>query len=347
MNKPAGKTAKKSAKKTVKKSVKKTAKKTIKKTVKKTAKSSATGMAKAAQVSDDSALARLRDRLRNSPSYKSAADNDPAFLAHPLTRGVRLQLDYYKPEVILRENRIGGGIVVFGSARTLDPAAAKRRLAAARAALAKKPRDAALRAEVTRLKGLATHGKYYEMAREFGRIVSRDGSKRTGPRLAIITGGGPGIMEAANRGAYDVNAPTVGFNIALPHEQLPNPYITPELCFDFHYFAIRKLHFVMRARALVAFPGGLGTLDELFEILTLVQTRKTRERPVVLVGKAFWNRVFNLDALVEEGMIDPRDKELFHFVESARDAWDYILEWYAKRGRPLLENPEDASRVPA
>lgn len=303
--------------------------------------------ARAAISPDDTALARLRERLRNSPSYKSAADNDPVFLAHPLTRGVRLQLDYYKPEVILRENRIGGGIVVFGSARTLDPTEAKKRLAAAKSALARRPRDPALRAEATRLKGLAAHGKYYEMAREFGRMVSRDGGKKPGPRLVIITGGGPGIMEAANRGAYDVNAPTVGFNIALPHEQLPNPYITPELCFDFHYFAIRKLHFVMRARALVAFPGGFGTLDELFEILTLVQTRKTRERPVVLVCRAFWSRVFNLDVMVEEGMIDPRDRDLFHYAESAREAWDYILDWYAKRGRPLLENPEDARRVPA
>src|SRR5690348_1102415 len=184
--------------------MKKVAPKSAKKSVRKPAKAAPKKNTRAAGSPDDTALARLRDRLRNSPSYKSAADNDPAFLAHPLTRGVRLQLDYYKPEVIMREHRIGGGIVVFGSARTLDPEAAKRRLAAARAALAKKPRDPALRAEVTRLKGLATHGKYYEMAREFGRIVSRDGAKRTGPRLAIITGGGPGIMEAANRGAYDV-----------------------------------------------------------------------------------------------------------------------------------------------
>lgn len=298
----------------------------------------------------DDALARLQEAVKLSPSYKSAADNDPAFLAHPLTRGVRLQLDYYKPEVIMREHRIGGGIVVFGSARTPSPEQAHERLRHAKTALnppvsgsgkshkgEKVQTKAALKAALVRAEADVRMSRYYEMAREFARLVSRDGARRKGARLVIITGGGPGIMEAANRGAHDVNAPSVGFNISLPHEQWPNPYITPELCFNFHYFAIRKLHFVTRARALVAFPGGFGTLDELFEILTLVQTRKTRQRPVILIGKSFWDRVFKLDAMIEEGMIDASDRELFRFAESAREAWDIILEWYAQRGQPLID----------
>ncbi len=286
----------------------------------------------------------MLDGVRNSPSYKSAADDDPTFLANPLTRGVRLQLDYYKPEVIMREHRIGGGIVVFGSARTPEPSEAKRRLKQVEAALKAKPASPKLKAEVERAKRVVHNSRYYDMARDLGKLVSEEGAKGPGPRLVIITGGGPGIMEAANRGAFDAKAPNVGLNISLPHEQWPNPYITPELCFNFHYFAIRKLHFVMRAKALVAFPGGFGTLDELFEILTLVQTRKTRSRPVVLVGKAFWNKVFNVDALIEEGVIDPGDKHLFRYAESAREAWDSILEWYAQNGQPLVGVPTEAAK---
>ncbi len=288
---------------------------------------------------DDPGIEKLFEQVLNSPSYKSAADDDPDFLAHPVTRGVRLQLDYLKPEAIMREHRIGGGVVVYGSARTPDPDVAALRLKAIRALLAKDPGNKTRQAEAARAERVLKNSRYYTMAREFGQIVGREGNRRTGPRFTIITGGGPGIMEAANRGAYDVKAPSVGLNIALPHEQYPNPYITPALCFNFHYFAIRKLHFLLRAKALVAFPGGYGTLDELFELLTLVQTRRTRPRPIVLVGKKFWKRVFNLEALVEDGMIDPADLELFRYAESAREAWDAILEWYAQRGQPLVENP--------
>ncbi len=289
------------------------------------------------------ALSRLMERVRNSPSYKSAADDDPGFLAHPQTRGVRLQLDYQKPEVVMRDHRVGGGVVVFGSARTPEPRTAALRLAAAKALLAKHPENRDMRRELRRAERVVFYSRYYEMAREFGRLVSEEGAKRQGSKLTVITGGGPGIMEAANRGAFDVKAPSVGFNISLPHEQWPNPYITPELCFSFHYFAIRKLHFVLRAKALVAFPGGYGTLDELFEILTLVQTRRTRPRPVVLVCKAFWEKVINLDVLVDEGMIDPEDLNLFVYAETAQEAWTSILEWYLKRGQPLVEAPEEAS----
>jgi uncharacterized protein (TIGR00730 family) len=288
-------------------------------------------------------LSRLNDRVRNSSSYKSVADDDPGFLAHPQMRGVRLQLDYQKPEVVMRENRVGGGIVVFGSARIPEPRSAALRLAGAKALLAKDPRNPNLQLEARRAERVVFHSRYYEMAREFGRLVGRDGAKHPGPKLTIITGGGPGIMEAANRGAFDVKAPNVGFNISLPHEQWPNPYITPELCFNFHYFAIRKLHFVLRAKALVAFPGGFGTLDELFEILTLVQTRRTRPRPVVLVCREFWDKVFIPEVLVEEGMIAADDLKLYIYAETAQEAWTSILEWYLKRGEPLVESPEEAS----
>jgi uncharacterized protein (TIGR00730 family) len=152
----------------------------------------------------------------------------------------------------------------------------------------------------------------------------------------IMTGGGPGIMEAANRGAYDVGAKSIGLNIHLPHEQYPNPYITPDLCFRFHYFALRKLHFLLRAKALVAFPGGYGTFDELFETLTLVQTRTIQPVPIVLVGERYWRRAVDIDFLVDEGVIDPEDRELFWFAETAQEVWDGILSWHEVNGEPLL-----------
>ena len=152
-----------------------------------------------------------------------------------------------------------------------------------------------------------------------------------------MTGGGPGMMEAANRGARDVNARTVGLNIHLPHEQFPNPYISPELCFQFHYFALRKMHFMLRARALVAFPGGYGTFDELFETLTLIQTRKIKPVPVILVGEAFWRKAFDVDFLVDEGVIDPEDRDLFWYAETAEEAWQGLLLWYERKGEPLIE----------
>lgn len=154
-----------------------------------------------------------------------------------------------------------------------------------------------------------------------------------------MTGGGPGIMEAANRGAYDVGAKSIGLNIHLPHEQYPNPYITPDLCFRFHYFAVRKLHFLRRAKALVAFPGGYGTLDELFETLTLVQTRTIKPVPVVLVGESYWRQAINVDFLVDEGVIDPEDRELFWFAETAQEIWDDIQHWHSASGESLLKSP--------
>jgi uncharacterized protein (TIGR00730 family) len=290
---------------------------------------------------DPDAPAQVR-AIVESPSYR-AADRDPDFLDRPDMRGIRLMLDYLKPQTLLAEHDVAHTIVVFGSTRILEPSAARRDCEAL-AALAAQSDDEKLhrRLEVAR-RTLAKSG-YYEMAREFGRLVGSCGDKAIGGRIMIMTGGGPGIMEAANRGAHDVGAKSIGLNITLPHDQYPNPYVSPELCFSFHYFAMRKLHFMMRARALVAFPGGYGTLDELFEMLTLAQTRKIAPVPVILVGEQYWRRVFDPEFLVAEGAIDPEDRELFWFAESAEEVWRDILCWYERKGEPLLP-PDYASQV--
>jgi uncharacterized protein (TIGR00730 family) len=285
---------------------------------------------------DDPGAAKRLKKIMQSSTYRSAADNDPDFFRHPLTRAVRLQLDYYKPEVLLREHRIEGTIVVFGSTRTPEPKAAKRQLREALAAWAAHPGSVKMEQALKRAERIVEKSGYYDTARKFGKLVSKHMATKSGPRMVVCTGGGPGIMEAANRGAFDAKAPSVGLNITLPHEQYPNSYITPELCFQFHYFAIRKLHFLLRARAMVAFPGGFGTLDELFETLTLLQTRKIKPMPVILVGESFWRKTFDIDFLVEEGVIDPEDKDLFWYAETAEETWNGILEWYRKKGEPLI-----------
>jgi uncharacterized protein (TIGR00730 family) len=225
---------------------------------------------------------------------------------------------------------------VFGGTRLVEPASARRQVDAARAALARQPGDTNLENRLRVAERILAKSKYYNVAREFGQIVGRSGGGPLDCRLVVVTGGGPGIMEAANRGAYDVGARSVGLNIALPHEQFPNPYITPELCFQFRYFALRKMHFMLRARALVAFPGGYGTFDELFETLCLVQTRTVEPLPVVLVGEEYWSRAFDVDFLVAEGVIDPEDAELFWFAETAQEIWDSICEWYEQGGEDLV-----------
>jgi len=275
----------------------------------------------------------LVTEILSSPEYRQA-DSDVDFLQRDDTRGLRLQLDFMKADSFLKEHGVAHYIVVFGSTRVPEPIAAKEKLAQLEAELERAPENAELRTRVAVARRIAAKSRFYEVAREFGGIVGRAEGK-AGNRLSVATGGGPGMMEAANRGAHDVGARTVGLNITLPHEQYPNPYLTPGLCFQFHYFAIRKLHFLLRARALVVFPGGYGTLDELFETLTLIQTRKIAPLPVILVGKEYWERVFNPEFLVEEGVIDPEDRELFWYAETAQEIWDDIVRWYERADKSL------------
>jgi uncharacterized protein (TIGR00730 family) len=274
-------------------------------------------------------------RILASPSYLRT-DQDIDILRRDELRPTRLQLDYLKPELIMQDHGVVSTIVVFGGTRIAEPAAALRRLERARARVAENPNDHSLQRAARVAERVVAKSSYYDVAREFGRLVGRSGSGPLDCRLVVVTGGGPGIMEAANRGADDVGAKSVGLNITLPEEQFPNPYITPELCFLFHYFALRKMHFLMRAKALVAFPGGYGTLDELFETLCLVQTRKVEPLPVVLVGEEYWRKVFDASYLADEGVIDEEDVSLFTFAESAEEIWATILEWYRRSDIPLV-----------
>jgi uncharacterized protein (TIGR00730 family) len=253
-------------------------------------------------------------------------------------RGIRLQVDYEKAEVRIKEAGIEHTIVVFGSARIKPSEEALKEIKAIEKALESNAVDDLLLSQLERAKKALHKSLYYEEARKFGQLVGTSGRGPDDCKVTLMTGGGPGIMEAANRGAHDVGAKSIGLNIKLPHEQHPNPYITPELSFNFHYFGIRKLHFMQRAKALVVFPGGYGTLDELFDILTLIQTGKSPHIPIVLVSKYHWDNVLNFDFLVEEGVISPEDKELFSYAESAQEAWEQILEWYERRGDPLFSH---------
>jgi len=276
---------------------------------------------------DPEALQRVH-AIMASPSYRRS-DQDIDFLAQGELRGVRLQLDYFKTELALEQQAVDHTIVAFGSTRICEPMAAKSKVESLRTALASDPGNAELKHRLAIAERILAKSHYYEVAREFGRLVG-DAAECPGlENCVVMTGGGPGMMEAANRGAFDAGAKSVGLNISLPHEQFPNPYITPGLCFSFHYFALRKLHFLLRASALVAFPGGYGTFDELFEVLTLIQTRKISPIPVVLVGESYWRGAVNIDFMVEEGVIDPEDRELFWFAETAQEIWDGIVHWHA------------------
>jgi len=264
------------------------------------------------------------------------ADRDSDFLRRDDMRSLRLMLDYLKPQRLLAERDVAHTIVVFGGTRITEPRAARHNREALAAALATRPDDRVLKDRLAIAHRIEEKSCYYDIARDFGRLVGACGDKAIGGHIMVTTGGGPGIMEAANRGAYDADAESIGLNITLPHEQYPNPYVTPGLCFSFHYFAMRKLHFLLRARALVAFPGGYGTMDELFEVLALAQSRKIDPVPVILVGETYWRRAFDVDFLVSEGTIDPEDRELFWYAETAQDIWRDILLWYEMRGTPLL-----------
>jgi hypothetical protein len=258
-------------------------------------------------------------RYEGPESAYRLAFTDVDFLLREELRPIRLQLELLKPELVQDEQGVEATIVLFGSARVVAPEVAEKELAAARAS--NEPR--ALKAAETRV----AMSRYYEEARRFAGIVTRRSVSLAKP-IYVVTGGGPGIMEAGNRGAFEVGGKSVGLNIVLSHEQVPNRYITPELCFQFHYFALRKMHFLMRAIALVCFPGGYGTLDELFEVLTLVQTGKSRMRPILLFGREFWTRLIDFELLIDTGMISPEDIKLFHFVETAEDAWALLAAQY-------------------
>jgi uncharacterized protein (TIGR00730 family) len=269
------------------------------------------------------------EKILHSPSYRLAY-KDVEFLSHPKMRAARIELELQKPELIFERERIDSTIVVFGSTRIPDPAVAAKQLEEARDRLAETPNDPRRRRALARLERLVAKSRYYEIARRFAALVSSEGQRSGRCYYVIVTGGGPGIMEAANRGAYDVGAKSVGLNIHLPHEQKPNPYITPELCFQFHYFAMRKFHFLLRAKALVIFPGGYGTLDELFECLTLRQSRRMQDIPIIIFGREYWKKAINFHFLAEEGVIDEADLDLFRYADTPEEAWDMIVRFHAK-----------------
>jgi uncharacterized protein (TIGR00730 family) len=262
-------------------------------------------------------------KILESPSYR-VAYKDVDFLARPEMRAARLELELLKPELYLHENNIRSTIVVFGSTRIVEPAVAQQRLEHAKHNLAQTPDDRVCQRTVAQAEELLRRSHYYDAAREFARLVSLAGQSDPPADYVVVTGGGPGIMEAANRGAFDVGAKSVGLNIRLPQEQQPNPYITPSLCFQFHYFAMRKLHFLLRAKALVAFPGGFGTLDELFDALTLRQTGRMQAIPIILFGREYWERAIDFPFLADAGTIADEDLELIDFAETAAEAWAIV-----------------------
>ena len=245
-----------------------------------------------------------------APTYRLAW-NDPDFMTQRDLRPVRLQLELLKPEMTLAERGIRSTVVMFGGARLPEPGG-----------------EAWAAKNETQKKNLLKNAKYYDEARKFAQLCSKHSATSYYREFVVVTGGGPGVMEAGNRGAAEVGAPSIGLNIVLPHEQAPNLYVTPDLCFNFHYFAIRKMHFVMRAKAVVVFPGGFGTLDEFFETLTLIQTGRMERVPVILFGKEFWRHAMNLDYLAEQGTISPGDQDIIDYAETAEDAWGVISRFY-------------------
>jgi uncharacterized protein (TIGR00730 family) len=283
---------------------------------------------------DSPELIARRKQLLSSPSYL-LAEVDTAFLRRDELRPVRFQLELLKPEMVLTENNVRSTIVVFGSTQIIAQEDAQKRLTAAELELTHGPDDVLLQRKVARAKSLLAKSPYYDAAREFSRIVSSTCQTDRTCDYVVVTGGGPGIMDAANRGAYDVNAKSVGLNITLPEEQAPNPYITPELCFQFRYFALRKMHFLMRAKALVVFPGGFGTIDELFEVLTLRQTRRMQAIPVILYGRAYWEKILNFQALADEGVIADEHLNLITYAETPEEAWAIVVNYHDHDAQPL------------
>lgn len=262
------------------------------------------------------------------------AYEDVDFLNSDVCRPTRLQLEYLYPETVMQEKNITSTIVLFGSARTSAPEDADKYLREAQEALKTAVAPEAAQMRLRQAEHQAEHSHYYQLARDFAALVSSDCQKHGagGRDFVIVTGGGGGIMEAGNRGAADVGAHSIGLNISLPFEQHANPYISDDLCFHFHYFSIRKMHFLKRARALVAFPGGFGTMDELFEALTLIQTHKIKPMPVVLFGREFWEQMINWDLFVEKGLICEEDLKLFRFCETPEEGWIFIKNFWTYNG---------------
>jgi uncharacterized protein (TIGR00730 family) len=283
---------------------------------------------------DPAAPARVQ-ALLHAPSYRRA-DKDVEFLERDEAHGLRLHLDYLKPELLLKEQGIRHTVVVFGSTRIAEPETARHRVERLETELQACPDDRDLQRRLKIARRILENSRYYNDAQTLGRLVAESGEGSLDNRLVVMTGGGPGIMEAANRGAFNAGAMTIGLNIDIPLEQYPNPYISPELCFRFRYFALRKMHFLQRARALVAFPGGFGTMDELFETLTLIQTRTIKPVPIILIGRQYWERAVNFEFLLDEGVIDSEDRDIFWFAETAQEAWQGILDWYKQSGEPLI-----------
>ncbi len=273
---------------------------------------------------DDEKLKQI-DKLKHSKSYKKAYE-DLEFLRSDELRPVRLQLELLKPQMILDKHKVENTIVCFGSARIFNKEDSIKRIKILKEKLKKDPDNKFLEEKLKDARILLKSANYYEEARKFAKIAST--KTINGKKFIIVTGGGPGIMEAANRGAYESGEKSIGLNITLPMEQDPNPYISEEFCFRFHYFAIRKMHFVMRAKAMVAFPGGFGTMDELFEVLTLIQTGKKRRMPVILLGKSFWKKAVNFNLLAEMRYISKEDLNIITYVDKAEEAWKVIEEFY-------------------
>jgi uncharacterized protein (TIGR00730 family) len=268
-----------------------------------------------------------RQAILRSPGYRKA-EIDLDFLGRAAQRPIRMQLELHKVETLLRENKIDSTIVVFGGTQVYEKHIAEARLAAAKQHLADNPDNKKAKRGVIRAESVMAKSRFYEEAREFSRIVSSSCQTNGKCNFVIATGGGPGVMEAANRGAFEIGAKSVGFNIELPHEQEPNPYITPELCFQFNYFALRKFHFILRAAALVVFPGGFGTLDELFNTLTLRQTGRMQEIPIILYGREYWTNVINFQYLADNGVVADDDLELCYYAETPAEAWKIIADFH-------------------
>ena len=267
------------------------------------------------------------EKILESPSYR-LAELDTEFLQRKQLRPVRLQLELLKPELALTTQKVESTIVVFGGTKVVERAEAERRLDEAKQECGRNPDSSESRRGVQRAERILAKSKYYDAAREFARLVSSSSQSDARRDYVVVTGGGPGIMEAGNRGAFDVGGKSIGLNITLPEEQTPNPYITPELCFQFHYFALRKMHFLFRAKALIVFPGGFGTLDELFDALTLRQTTRMQEIPIILFGREYWQSVINFQFLADEGVIRDEHLDLVSYAETPLEAWEIITTFH-------------------